>query len=581
MQLILRNLFIGSILIFLAFQPEAIAQNEQAEFDSALELYQEGRFMEAAQRFSEIDIPEAHLFTGKSYFAAGQYKLSNHYLSRVPNNAPEQVYDDSRYTMALNDFQTGNFGRSLDRLHLIKNDASTRTLSRAANRFYNQTLDYLTIEQRREAFSQSTLPEVQLELVTSSFNWVDKQTAETLVGALERSLIALQDSAAVQNLKSRVNRIRSNSRTRYAPAPDGITYNIGVALPDSEDENILDVSRSMYYGLSLAVEEFNRRNDNRKIALHYANPDGELHGPEHVMTGFAWNHNVDMVIGPLFSESAFRMTALAEQYQIPLITPLANSDTLNLDNPYVYQINPTFSERGRAMARFAVNELGLRNLAIISERFTPAEQEAHAFRDEATRLGANFVHIFNSNYEARGYDVSQVTPWFAGDTLYVDTEVVELKPVDGLFLAAGSAGAANLIDLVITDLEATRSTVTVLGNEEMGNVEMSAQRLRRLNIYYPETFHTDEGRDDVKNFRVDFQNHAGMDANRFAFLGYDVATYLFKTLEEVHNPARLKDAIKRQPEHNGLTIKIDFNNGHVNRGMRIFHLRPEGPIERE
>ncbi|MEX1137493.1 MAG: ABC transporter substrate-binding protein [Balneolales bacterium] len=577
-----RAILINSLLLLVIFQTKAAAQNEQERFDDALQFYQEGRFLNAAHSFSEIDIPEAKLFTGKSFFAAGQYKLSNHYLSEVPSNAPEQVYDDSRYTIALNDFQTGNFGRSLDGLHILKENGTTRNISRSAENFYEETMNYLTIGQRKEAFMQSNIPEVQLELITSSFDWVDRQTAQTLINTLENSLIAMQDSVAVQNLKARASRMRNNPQNNYAPAPEGITYNIGVALPETEDENTLGVSQSMYFGLSLAAEEFNRRNDHQKIALHHANPDADERNPEHVMTNFAWNNNADLIIGPLFSESAYSMTALAEQYQIPLVTPLANSDSLNLDNPYVYQINPTFSQRGRAMARFAVNELGLDSLAIISEKNTPAEEEAHAFRDEATRLGAHFVHIFNKDFEAQGYDVSNITPWFASDTTFVDDpDEFDLKPVDGLFIATGGGGAANLIDLIMTDLEATRSTVTVLGNEEMGYVEMSTRRLQRLDIFYPEIFYTDESREDVTNFKVDYQNLSGMDADRFAFLGYDVASYLFNILEEVQNPARLKDAIKKQPKHSGLTINIDFGNGHVNRGVRIFQLQPEGAIEIE
>ena len=570
--------FILLSLLFILYDV-SLAQSDQTRFDEALELYQEGNFKHAAVKFAEIDIPEASLFTGKSYFAAGQYNLSSHYLSKVPSNAPAQIYDDSRYTLALNDFQTGNYGRSLDRLYLLKDDASTRSIRSNAENFYEQTLDYLTIEQRKKAFAQSTLEDVQLDIVTSSFKWVDQQTAGSLVSSLGNSLISLQDSARIQSLHRQVSRMNANSPSEYAPAPDGITYNVGIALPESDDQNVQNVSRSMYYGLAVAAEDFNRRNDNRKIALHFANPDGHEDGPEHIMTNFAWNQHVDLVIGPLFSESAYRMTALAEQYQIPLITPLANSDTLNLDNPYVFQVNPTFAERGKAMARYAVNELGLRNLAIISERYTPAEEEAHAFHSEATRLGANFVHIFNENFEARGYDISQVTPWFAGDTTYVDTEEFDLQPVDGLFLATGGQGATHLIDLVITDMEAMRSNVTVLGNEEMGNVEMSARRLQRLDIYFPEIFLTDESKEDVINFRIDYKNLSGMDADMFSFLGYDVANYLFATLEKTHNPARLKDAIKNQPRIEGLTVNIDFNNSHINQAIRIMNATSSGPVQ--
>ena len=125
MRFSIRNLF---VIIFLAtplltlFSDQAVAQQNQEHFDRALEMYQEGRFLDAAKKFSEINIPEAQLFAGKSYFASGYYKLAGHYLGRVPSNAASEIYDDSRYTLALSDFQTNNFGRSLDRQEKKKNN---------------------------------------------------------------------------------------------------------------------------------------------------------------------------------------------------------------------------------------------------------------------------------------------------------------------------------------------------------------------------------------------------------------------------------------------------------------------------
>jgi hypothetical protein len=37
-----------------------------------------------------------------------------------------------------------------------------------------------------------------------------------------------------------------------------------------------------------------------------------------------------------------RMAELAEEYRVPMFAPLANSDELNLDYNYTYQMNPYF-----------------------------------------------------------------------------------------------------------------------------------------------------------------------------------------------------------------------------------------------
>src|SRR5699024_10436046 len=112
-----------------------------------------------------------------------------------------------------------------------------------------------------------------------------------------------------------------------------------------------------YFGYIMAAEKFNRRHTDKKAFIRYQNTGTSMDSAAYALTNLAWNYNADVVLGPLFSDQARSMARMAEQYQIPLVAPLANSDTLNIDNPYVYQANPTFISHGEKMAAFAVNQL--------------------------------------------------------------------------------------------------------------------------------------------------------------------------------------------------------------------------------
>jgi hypothetical protein len=63
-----------------------------------------------------------------------------------------------------------------------------------------------------------------------------------------------------------------------------------------------------------------------------------------------------------------------------------------------------------------------------------------------------------------------------------------------------------------------------------------------------------------------------MAPNRFAMIGYDTASYLLRTLDNIANPQLLKDALKSQPSYEGLINNINFRNTHINQEVKIFKI---------
>lgn len=555
-------------------QPEGFEE----EFDHALRLYEEAEYIEAARAFSKLEGAEATLFAGKSYFAAGHYALANRYLQRITSEAPEEIYLDARFTLALSDYKAGNFGRSLDLLYGLNDQPE---ISEDASELYISIQHFLNKNQRKAAFNQSGIDSVRYDILEYALEYNSPKTVESLIKTFNHSFDTAVDSSRIEQITAKKDSVyeERGDTVKTAPAPPGTVYNIGVPLPafDTDDDEY-PVARGLYYGILKAAQQFNERNEDRKISLYHADPtDPET--PESVMDTFSWNHHIDLMIGPLFSESAYAMSGDAENYGITMVPPLANSDSLNLDNAYVYQPNPTFAKRGKALARFAVDELEMDTLAVISETDTQGMEEAYAFREEAERLGAKVIHFFQDRFVERGYDVSDYTPHFAGDENYLSDEEKEdviLRDIDGLFLAFTGRGARTLIDLVMTDLEATRAEMDILGSTEMSNMNFSERRLNAFDIYYMDSMHLDESDERVQDFSRRFEEYSGFEPNQFAYLGYDVADFLFQTLEEHPNPANLKRVIRDRERYEGLILNIAFANSHINSGMNFFQLTPDG-----
>ena len=561
------------------------ASDTDDRFGKGMDHYRHAQFDSAAYFFSGLETPEAKLFLGKSYFALSEYPKAKNKLRQLTRDDDPRLHDEARYTLSLADFQTRQYGKSLDKLYNLKSRPAYQDLHEDAEILYDQIIGYLTTGQRRKAFMQSEYPRVQFDLLRYGLDYMARPEASELYSTLENYFHDTIDTNMVAALKRRIDRLpeQRSASARYGPAPEGIVYNIGVLLPETESESReWRVARSLYNGYLLAAEEFNRENDDKHIRLHHVTTSDTALTNKAAMAKMAWKYHADAVIGPLFSEAAYEIRDLAEYYQIPVIPPLANADTLNIENPYIYQINPTFEVRGKAMARFAVNKLELDTLAVITQSNQPVVREAQAFRNEAEKLGAKVVHYFSENFEETAFDVDHITPWFARSERHlgrgVDPDDYPLVPIKGLYLSVTGSGSDQLIDIILTDLQANRSEVTILGNEEMSHVDLSDDRRRYFDIYYSDFFHTDEDKRATRRFQDNYQSLTGSGADNFAHLGYDVATYLFKSLTELQNPGRIKPRLRHLPEYEGVITNIDFQGSHINNYLHFLHVTRDETI---
>lgn len=572
----LAKLLTSLIVLFICIGPNLLSA--QQSFDDGVELYQQGNYSKAVSIFNNLDNDKARLFSGKSYLGMGQYLTAKAYLSQITEESSRDLFLEAEYTLALTDFQLGLFGKTLNRLYPMKQQSVKTQVVTDGIQLYEDILNYLTINQRKKAFQEAKYPEIKYDLVEAAFGSINYGDAKTLYQQLKHSRIDTSSSAmqelskAISDSMSYAVQMAYNNRFR---APDGITYNIGAALPSypSDDPNF-KVSQGLYFGYVLAAEQFNQQHPDKKAFIRYQNTGADMDSAGYAMTDLAWNYNASAVLGPLFSEPVRRMATLAEQYQIPLIAPLANQDSLNIDNPYVYQANPTFTSHGRKMAQYAVNKLKMDTLAVLAEKESNGEESAFAFRREAEKLGAKVSYFFLEDLASQGYELTDYTKYFTTDSAQIDS--LGYHYLDGIYAPFTGQAAPTLIELLLVDLEAMNSNLTVLGSQEWGNVQIPEDRLGNRKIYFSESYYINQKSQRVEQFRKEFKRRFNMDPNRFAMIGYDAASYVLETLNRIGNPELLKNALKEQPLYEGLISNISFKGTHINQEVKIFRITGQG-----
>ncbi len=545
--------------------------DEQEQFEEAYELYEQEQFEEALAIFKELQEDDlVHLYIGKSYLALGDYLRSGHYLKKALESGDQSIANESYYTLAINEFRLKNFGNTLAILNELRSRRDRTGIRSQAQQFYNEIFRYLTDNQRFELFWQLDDPGIRFDLVRSAVGRADYSMVRAMLNELETLSELQQDTTEIARIRDAVGTRETYIRSPFQQfqAPQGMVYHVGVALPSfGADEPEFVVSRDLYFGIMLAAEDFNTRNPDKKVFLRFRDTYAESDSIPQAVNELIWNERVDALIGPLYSEEAKVMSKMAEDYEIPMLTPLANSDEINLGHNYTFQLNPTFSMHGKQMAQFAVRELELDTLAVITEKNSLGQASALSFRYEAERLGAHVAYFIEDDFAARGYDITDVTEIFTRDEILVDS--LNIVPVKGVYAPFTGQAASTMINLLMTDLEAMRTEVVVMGSEEWRDARYTPAQRRNFAIYHTQNYGSTADREFIEYFEQDFINRFGMEPDQFARVGYDAGSYLFRTLEQAGNPKRLKHALRESPEFTGLSMRIHFDNGQINRLVQV------------
>ncbi len=562
------------VLVLLTIFANRSLMAQDASFDEALDYYENQEYAQAANLFDQVHNTRGLLFAGKAYFGMKDFSTAKSRLLQLKENTDlSHLIVEADYTLSLIHFRQKNYTDALITLYdLSENENHTEVAAKSGD-LYEDLLKFLTFDQRNEIMAETNNETILLDLTSSAMGRVEYNEAEILFTKLRNSTrdipsSELEEIASVLERKTEYQRL---SDERSLEIPDNFTYNIGVALPAySNDTDDYRVAQGLYLGYVLAVEEFNEEH-NFNTRLTYQNTGIEVDSARHALETLSTIAGVDVVIGPLYSERAQSMAKVADQYEVPVIAPLANASAIAEESNYIYQANPTFEVHGKNMARFAFDELELNKVAIIAQKGSHGEQSARSFRDELEDLGGEVPYYFTEDLAGRGHVLSKYTRYFKEER----DPTVE-SAVSAVYAPFTGNTSSALIDLLLGQLNTIESTVTVLGSQQWANTNVSSGKIGDRPVYFTESFYTNPNSSELGSFKAKFQRRFDRQANRFAMIGYDTTTYLLNALREAVNPARLQEVLRKQPIHRGLITNIEFNDTNINQQLMIFRLTNDG-----
>jgi ABC-type branched-subunit amino acid transport system substrate-binding protein len=178
---------------------------------------------------------------------------------------------------------------------------------------------------------------------------------------------------------------------------------LGILLPlmrNAEPSAAKQVGNDVYDGIVQAYQEY-ETNPVRSVTVTLVTLDTER-DPVLASRGvreLADDPAVVGIIGPVFSQSTTAAAAVAAARGIPLVSPTANTNGIAAAGPTIFQANPDYENRGKAMARYAARIRKFERVAVLAPGEAHGKAMGEAFIAECLRLN---IQVVATEWYARG-----------------------------------------------------------------------------------------------------------------------------------------------------------------------------------
>jgi branched-chain amino acid transport system substrate-binding protein len=246
------------------------------------------------------------------------------------------------------------------------------------------------------------------------------------------------------------------------------------------------------------------------------------------------------IIGPLFSRNSFAVACLCDYVGIPFISPTATKEFISSAGKQCYIINRTIQQQAKAIATYAITELGLRTFSVFYPYSDYGETFEKIFSEKVMELGGTIV---NSLYYKEGKRDFQ----------------------DELNRIKNSNPDAIYIPATTSDVPAIASQIKYLGikSQILGADEWKSEEIFRQQVETSALegiIITESPYNPTEAFSEEFNFIFRKKPDRYACLGYDAAQLMGQLIEDPNNQRKLRNM---QLTAGSLGSKDSYNNVHI------------------
>jgi ABC-type branched-subunit amino acid transport system substrate-binding protein len=369
--------------------------NDTAEqnFRRGLELFTARDYVRAYAKFADVidqkprnqRTTAAYIMGAKALFEMKDFNRSIQLLKTFLQSFPASKYvPDARFTLGM-DFYAGRRYEDAvgEFLQVLDHPGGKSLWEKADSLIDNVSTRHLDSTELDRLLNVAATPRTKFLI---ALKIAEKKSAD---GKKEEARALL--NAYLQRYPE--NKYASRARELLKTVEKKSAYKIGVVLPlfkRSADANVKEIGSEILQGIEFASEEL-RATRGVEVDLRVFDSEGDPAEASSAVRALSAEKDVIAILGPVYSPEVSTAARVSSENGIPLVTPTATANGLTLIGRDIFQANPDYELRGKAMARCSVEKLKLKSFAVLAPSDSYGKFMAESFITELQRLGAELM----------------------------------------------------------------------------------------------------------------------------------------------------------------------------------------------
>jgi ABC-type branched-subunit amino acid transport system substrate-binding protein len=381
-----------------AQQDDVQDREAEALFVRAVASYDQGLYPEASEQFAQLSatyprsvrVTAAMIMRAKALFWMGENMESVKVTRTLLSTSPSSLYvADGHYLLGAVYYRIGRVDEALRECslswELLAQAAPPRLLESLGAMVDTIASRHLTVEALERAIAARGARDYHARLL---LNLAEKHAAVENTTGARMTLDTLLSTFPELQGQPRVMRLLAEIAER-SDVKLGVLLPLMLNEPPSAGK---EIATDVNDGIEYAIQQFAHDPSQRiRVTLVTRDTERDPALAYRLVHEMASDQGMVGIIGPLFSTTTATAARAAQEASIPLISPTANANGIAAAGSFVFQANPDYETRGRAMARYAVERKGYKRFAVLAPSDAYGKFLADGFVDEVRHLGASIV----------------------------------------------------------------------------------------------------------------------------------------------------------------------------------------------
>jgi len=362
----------------------------------------------------------------------------------------------------------------------------------------------------------------------------------------------------------------------YAALNDSLNWEITYQdtlqiMTRKEPETVYPKSRDfirLYQGVLLAVEDLKKQG--LEINLHVFDTEKKQSTVRKTIEKLS-NQKIDLIVGPVYSNTFEIVAEYAQSNQIPIVSPLSSKNAQLHNNPFVFQINTSVQSLCDNIFNHLMSDKENKNIVIVHSKNYKELEEYKLVSDIEQQLFENgkYWQYSNLNYSKISFE----------DYGNLGLEYLLSKTQENIIVIPSSRPA--VVESFLTNLKilSKEYPIQLIGFPSWQRYSsMDPSNLFELNTLILSPYFIDYESEKISNFVDRFRYEFSCEPNDYTFRAYDITVY-FSTAIKRHG-IQFVDHINEITDIDLLqgNYSIESVNawgGFENKGLQMINYSPE------